>query len=101
MQPVPATGHNYSNYLSNNDATCQKDGTKTAICSACGAIDTQNDPGTQIAHSYKKGVCTLCGAEKPSNGTIWWILGSVLIVAAAAAGTLFFLKKKKQQTTTE
>ncbi len=101
VQPVPATGHNYSNYLSNNDATCQKDGTKTAICSACGAIDTQDDPGTQIAHSYKKGVCTLCGAEKPSNGTIWWILGSVLIVAAAAAGTLFFLKKKKQQTTTE
>ena len=101
IQSVPATGHNYGNYLSNNDATCQKDGTKTAACSVCGATDTQSDPGTQIPHSYEKGVCTLCGTEKPSNGTIWWILGSVLIVAAAATGTLFFLKKKKHQATAE
>ncbi len=100
-QPVPATGHNYGNYLSNEDATCQKDGTKTAVCDVCGATDTQIDPGTQKKHSYDKGVCAFCGAEKPSNGTIWWILISVLVVAAAAAGVLFFLKWKKQQSPKE
>lgn len=100
-QPIPATGHSYGDYLSNNDATCEKDGTKTAACTACGATDTQDDPGTRTAHSYKKGVCTLCGAEKPSSGTIWWILISVLVVAGAAAGVLFFLKRKKLQAPAE
>ena len=34
------------NYVSNNDATCTADGTKTAKCDRCDATDTVTDAGT-------------------------------------------------------
>ena len=39
-------GHSFGEYISNNDATSEKDGTKTAKCSVCGAKDTIVDEGT-------------------------------------------------------
>ena len=44
--------HKYSAYVSNNDATCGSDGTKTRICSACGHNDTVTDVGTKLPHTY-------------------------------------------------
>ena len=52
---VNATGHKYGSYTSNGDATCTKDGTKTAICAnGCGMKDTKTDTGSALGHSYSK-----------------------------------------------
>ena len=70
--------HVYTNYVSNNDATCKADGTKTAVCDLCGeATDTVTDEGTKLEHVFtnyvpnndatckadgtKTAVCDLCG----------------------------------------
>lgn len=51
---VNATGHKYTSYTSNGDATCTKDGTKTATCSnGCGTKDTVTDVGSMVDHDYK------------------------------------------------
>ncbi|MCQ2400172.1 MAG: hypothetical protein MJ072_06675, partial [Clostridia bacterium] len=46
-------GHDFSNYVSNNDATCEHDGTKTRKCSRCVATDTVTDEGSKLEHDYK------------------------------------------------
>ena len=51
---VNATGHKFDSYTSNGDATCTKDGTKTATCShGCGTKDTKTDVGSMVDHDYK------------------------------------------------
>ena len=63
-----ATGHHYENgvctacgdgcvhvlgaYVSNGDATCRKDGTKSATCEKCGYVSTVTDEGTKLEHTY-------------------------------------------------
>ena len=47
--PIDALGHSFTSYVYNNDATIEKDGTKTAKCnnSNCTFTDTVPAPGTQ------------------------------------------------------
>ena len=40
--------HTFGEYVSNNDATTEKDGTKTRECSVCGYEDTVTDEGSKI-----------------------------------------------------
>ena len=44
---IPEKGHSFTNYVSNNNATCTNDGTKTAKCDRCEKTDTQTDKGTK------------------------------------------------------
>ena len=46
--------HSFTNYVSDNNATCMADGTKTAHCDTvgCNAIDTVTDEGTKKSHSF-------------------------------------------------
>ena len=45
--------HSFSEYYSNDDATCTKDGTKTAWCDYdCGETDTIADEGSKRDHSF-------------------------------------------------
>lgn len=44
--------HDFSNYISNNDATCTTDGTKTRTCSKCGYKETITDAGTATGHQW-------------------------------------------------
>lgn len=46
------TGHTITEYVSNNDATCTKDGTKTGVCSVCGEEVTVTDEGSALGHSF-------------------------------------------------
>ncbi len=46
------TGHTIDEYVSNNDATCTSDGTKTGVCSVCGEEVTVTDEGTATGHSF-------------------------------------------------
>ena len=46
--------HSYTEYKANNDATCEKDGTKTATCAyGCGTTDTAADVGSAKGHDFK------------------------------------------------
>lgn len=44
--------HVYGQYYSNEDATCEQDGTKTAYCNKCGRPDTVPDVGSKRAHVF-------------------------------------------------
>ena len=45
--------HSFSEYVSNNDATTEVDGTKTRECSVCGYKDTVTDEGSKIhVHTF-------------------------------------------------
>ncbi len=65
-----ALGHSFTNYVSNNDATCTADGTKTAKCDHCDVTDTIADAGSVKGHDYTNASCTtpktckICGATE-------------------------------------
>lgn len=46
-EAVPVIAHSFGEYVYNDDATTEKDGTKTAICSICGKTDTVTAEGTK------------------------------------------------------
>ncbi len=59
-----ALGHKYTNYVSDGNATCTEDGTKTAACDRCSTVkDTVTM--SKIYHNYVDGFCTMCGEEEP------------------------------------
>ena len=49
-QEIPALEHQFETYVYNNDATCEADGTETALCAhpGCGVTDTRRAPGTRL-----------------------------------------------------
>ncbi|MBQ5970468.1 MAG: fibronectin type III domain-containing protein [Clostridia bacterium] len=73
--------HKFTTYVSNQDATCQKDGTKTAVCDVCkkakdtvedvdshltGAHDFEYkdlDDATCLLNAHRVGTCKRCGKE--------------------------------------
>ena len=80
---VAALGHSFTNYISDNNATCDRDGTETATCDRCDATDTRTDSGSRedAAHSFppeytpdgnadctadgtKSRVCPVCGEKE-------------------------------------
>ncbi len=61
-----ALEHIFLDYVSNGDATCTADGTKTAECAnGCGAMDTVADEGTKLDHADEDGdnICDTCGEQ--------------------------------------
>lgn len=89
QQAVPALGHDFIEYIFNNDASCEGDGTKTAKCSRCDVSDTCKAEGTATGHSFgewtivneptadeegiKERICKNCGQREseaiPAKGT--------------------------------
>ena len=69
-----APGHSFTNYVYNNDATCEEDGTKTAVCTHCGATDTKVAENTELGHDWagrtctSAAKCTRCGAINNEEG---------------------------------
>ena len=55
---VDELGHNFVDYVSNNDATCVENGTETATCSrdGCTEIDTRPKENSALGHTYDKEV---------------------------------------------
>ena len=50
---VDALGHSFTNYESNGDATCEENGTETAVCdNGCGKEDTREDEDSAFGHSF-------------------------------------------------
>lgn len=48
---VSALGHSFTKYVSDGNATCTADGTKTAKCDRCDATDTVADVGSALGHT--------------------------------------------------
>lgn len=49
QKTIPALGHKFVNYIYNNDATTETDGTETAVCEhGCGETDTRVAEGTKL-----------------------------------------------------
>ncbi|MBQ3504435.1 MAG: hypothetical protein IJA75_07010, partial [Oscillospiraceae bacterium] len=44
--------HSFTNYVSDGNATCTADGTKTATCDNCTETDTVTDEGSKLDHSF-------------------------------------------------
>ena len=65
---IPALGHDFKNYISNNDAACTIDGTETSKCSRCDETHTHTAEGSAKGHQYVDRVCQSCGEKKPSEG---------------------------------
>lgn len=61
--------HKYIHYVSNHDASCTQDGTKTASCDyGCGSTNTLPDDGSRLEHDYiwtynNDAVCEKDGTE--------------------------------------
>lgn len=51
-EAIPTTGHVFENYVYNEDATYEADGTETATCSVCGAVDTRTAEGSMLTYTY-------------------------------------------------
>ena len=49
-----AKGHQVDNYVSNNDATCLANGTKTGDCTVCGDVCTVIDEGSMLEHYWNE-----------------------------------------------
>ena len=81
----PPLGHSFTNYVSNDDATWEKDGTKTAVCDreGCDATDTIPDEGSKLPHGwvqhgdewlyFNKGVMVTGWLE---YGPVWYYFSS-------------------------
>lgn len=50
---VPATGHTFIEYISDNNATCTGNSTETAKCSICGEEGTREIEGSALGHSWE------------------------------------------------
>ena len=51
-EKIDALGHSFTNYASDNNATCTADGTLTAKCDRCDVTDSKVDEGSMLPHSY-------------------------------------------------
>lgn len=96
--------HSFENYVSNNDATCAKYGTKTAYCTTlgCTVSNTVDDIGSQLPHDFTEKVisddyllrapsctkpasyyyscyCGACGTETFQNGDPVHSFGTELV----------------------
>ncbi|MCM1382849.1 MAG: leucine-rich repeat domain-containing protein, partial [Muribaculaceae bacterium] len=59
-------GHNFTDYVSDGNATCTVDGTKTAKCDNCEETDTVTDAGSKKEHNFSNGSCLNCGTADPN-----------------------------------
>lgn len=68
-EKIDALGHDFQNYVSDGNATCTEDGTKTAKCERCDETDTITDVDSKLGHKYTNYVsnnnatCTKDGTE--------------------------------------
>ncbi len=73
---IPALGHEFKNYVYNNDATAEADGSETAVCErGCGATDTRVKEGTKLA--------TTVVTESAANAVNIYAHGNTIVVENA------------------
>lgn len=64
---VKAAGHGETELKNAKEATCTAEGyTGDKVCKVCGEVVEQGKAVPKVAHSYKDGKCTVCGAADPN-----------------------------------
>lgn len=53
-----AVPHVFTNYVFNNDSTCTKNGTETAVCDNCDKTDTREAQNSKSGHDWANATCT-------------------------------------------
>ena len=53
---INASGHSFTNYVLDGNATCTQDGTMTAKCDKCDVTNTITAPGSKLGHDYAQTV---------------------------------------------
>ena len=66
---LPATGHSFTNYVSDGNAECGVNGTKTAKCDNCSATSTVEDAGSALNHTEGKWV--ISSGDCSTGGTAY------------------------------
>ena len=65
QEVIPAKGHRFTDYVSNQDATYEADGTKTADCgNGCGQKDTRRDTGSKLIDRKSPEIEVTMGTER-------------------------------------
>ena len=77
---IPALGHEFKDYVYNNDATTTADGTETATCSRCGEKDTRTATGTKLEKTPEKGTAV---GESAANEVNIYAHGNILVIENA------------------
>ncbi len=114
-----ALGHDFGEYVSDNNATCTADGTQTATCSRCGETDTKILAGSALGHSYGANLvvsadcihsgsitrtCTVCGdintVSVPATGVHDWNFSRAVLTPATGTseGTLTYTCRNCDET---
>lgn len=89
----PATGHSFTNYVSDGNATCTADGTKTAKCDNCDETDTVADVGSATGHSFTNYVsdgnatCTQDGTKTAACDRECGVTDTITDVGSHETGT--------------
>lgn len=96
---IPATGHSFKEYVSNKDATCTLDGTKTAICeNGCGTTDTIQDIGSATGHRIEvttiESTCTEQGKQTTTCMQCDYIEEKDLEILSHEYSTIYTIDKK-------
>ncbi len=86
-EAVAALGHSFTNYISNNDASCIKLETETARCDRCPVKDTRSIAGTKLPHSYvtDEAVAATCEATGLTEGEHCDLCGTVFVTQETEA----------------
>ncbi len=73
-------GHAFGEYVSDGNATCTEDGTKTRTCTRCGIKETVADEGSALGHTPEEVAekAPTCTEEGAKNGVICAVCGEVL-----------------------
>ncbi len=107
-QPLPALGHDWSQWNTQATPSCVTDGKQTRVCTRCGKVGERSIPATghklgkgqksKAKRGYVKYTCEICGqtVEKKSasrKAVKWIVLASVLaLLVVVVLGVLPFLK---------
>ncbi|MBO7433245.1 MAG: leucine-rich repeat domain-containing protein [Salinivirgaceae bacterium] len=76
QKTISALGHEFVNYIYNNDATTTADGTETAVCEhGCGETDTRVKEGTKLA--------TTAVTESAANAVNIYAAGNKIVIENA------------------
>ena len=68
---ITPPGHSFTNYVSNEDATCKKDGTETAKCDYCDATNKRTVKDSKLPHTWEPATCVSpmrCSVCKTKEG---------------------------------
>ena len=89
---VTPAHHSYTNYVSENNATCTADGTKIAACDyGCNTTDEITDEGSMLDHDFTKEVVSeetkRSDATTEAKATYWYTCQSC---GEAISDTLYF-----------